>query len=154
MLDTELLPEADGVAVAALVRRGEPLSAAVEVSLVDVAPRRLRVRVRNTTSLPDVARLDRTAAARHALTSCHLVLTVEGGGWLSLADPPDHARTAAASCTNIGLWPALVGEPGSSDTILAAPVILEDHAAVRPRVPANCSTPRKSTSFSPSACWP
>ena len=56
----------------------------------------------------------------------------ERGAWLSLADPPADAVEAAARCRNVGLWPVLVGEPGASDTVLASPIILEDHPQVAP----------------------
>ena len=53
--------------------------------------------------------------------------------WLSLADPPPDAAELAAACVNTGLWPILVGEPGSADTVLASPIILEDHPQLAPK---------------------
>jgi hypothetical protein len=57
---------------------------------------------------------------------------VQHGEWLSLADPPADAVEAASICRNAGLWPVLVGDVGTADTMLASPIILEDHAQVAP----------------------
>jgi hypothetical protein len=35
----------------------------------------------------------------------------------------------------VGVWPVLVGPPGSDDTLLASPIILEDHPQVAPESP-------------------
>jgi hydrogenase maturation protease len=120
---------------AVLLRRWERLTAQTEISAErindDLA--RITVRVSNTSDLQVNDDNDaRATAVRHALVSTHLVLTVADGRWLSLADPPEDARDAAATCSNVGLWPVLVGEPGDDLTILASPIILEDHPRVAP----------------------
>ena len=93
---------------------------------------RVRVVVRNTGAFSLTGDRDRERALCHSLISTHAILTVEHGEWLSLADPPADAVDVAAACRNTGLWPVLVGDPGTSDTVLASPIILEDHPQVAP----------------------
>jgi len=68
-----------------------------------------------------------------AMGSTHAVLTVSGGAFFSLADPPELLRDLARDCLIDGCWPALVGAEGSTDRILAAPMILSDY----PRIAAD-----------------
>jgi hypothetical protein len=130
--EVELLRDGRGLAVGALVRDSAALAAAVRLQAERLPGDLVRVRaaVSNTSDLATDAAGDRVRALRHSLAATHVILEVEGGRWLSLADPPDDACHAAQECRNIGLWPVLVGEPGSADTILAAPIILEDHPQV------------------------
>jgi hypothetical protein len=44
---------------------------------------------------------------------------------------------ASSALVNDGLWPVLVGEDGSRDTVLAAPIILSDYARVAPESPGD-----------------
>ena len=44
---------------------------------------------------------------------------------------------AASSCFNDGLWPVLVGAAGERHTMLASPIILEDHPRVAPESPGD-----------------
>lgn len=60
-----------------------------------------------------------------SLRSCHALLGVEGGTFVSSTDP------RAAGCAHRGLWPVLVG----SDLLLAAPILLPDHPEVAPESP-------------------
>lgn len=134
----EALAGPDGQVVGVLIRDHEELRAELEVSAerLEGGLRRVRVRVANVTPY-EVGERDRERAMRHSLVSTHAVLGVEGGRWLSLADPPAHAVEAAAACINAGMWPVLVGEPGDDDTILASPIILEDHTQVAPESPGD-----------------
>ncbi len=136
--EVEALTEADAV-VGALLRDSRPLEGEIEISAERVQPGvvRVRVAVRNLTPLEEGAMPDREEAMLHSLVSTHAILGVEGGRWLSLADPPAHALAAADTCRQIGMWPVLVGEPGSGDTILASPIILEDHPEVAPESPGD-----------------
>ncbi|HEX6492496.1 MAG TPA: hypothetical protein VF112_03235, partial [Candidatus Dormibacteraeota bacterium] len=134
----EPLAGPDGEVVGVVVRDHAELRAELEVSAerLDGTMRRVRVRVANTTPY-DAGGDDRGRVMRHSLVSTHAVLGVEGGHWLSLADPPEHATAAAAGCVNTGMWPVLVGEPGDDDTVLASPIILEDHTQVAPESPGD-----------------
>jgi hypothetical protein len=132
--DVEALRGEAGLVVGALVRDCEPLNVEVSLEAHRIGPdlARVRVVVRNAGAFSLSGERDRERALRRSLISTHAILTAENGEWLSLADPPAEAAEAAATCRNTGLWPVLVGEPGSSDTVLASPIILEDHAQVAP----------------------
>ena len=107
-----------------VVRTWEALSGAVDVRRDG---RRVTVRVRNTTPWDDG---DRPDAQRRAFCSTHAVLRTTGA-FVSPLDPQ------AASCVSEGWWPVLVGEPGSADTVLASPIILEDHPRIAPESPGD-----------------
>jgi hypothetical protein len=80
---------------------------------------------------------DREEALRHAFCSAHLVLRARGAAFVSQQDPPAALRDATAALRNEGLWPVLVGEPRSRDTVLASPFILEDHPRIAPESPGD-----------------
>ena len=132
--DVEALHDDAGQVVGALIRDFEPLD--VEVSLearrLGAGLTQVRVLVRNAAAFSLTGERDRERALRQSLVSTHAILTVDNGEWLSLADPPADAVDSAAACRNVGLWPVLVGDPGSSDTVLASPIILEDHPRIAP----------------------
>ncbi|PZR78088.1 MAG: hypothetical protein DLM65_13985 [Candidatus Aeolococcus gillhamiae] len=130
----EWLRGEDGLVAGALVRAHQPLTVAVDISATRVSPdiARLRVAITNVTTVTAADVADRGAALRHALLSTHVVLGTKNGAWLSLADPPADAVQLARDCVNTGLWPILVGAPGSDDTVLASPIILEDHPQLAP----------------------
>ena len=68
----------------------------------------------------------------------HAMLRTAHGGFVSLTDPPERRFVAAAeACDNVGVWPILVGEPGSADTMLCSPIILEDHPRIAPESPGD-----------------
>jgi hypothetical protein len=67
----------------------------------------------------------------------HAILRTGTGGFVSLTDPPDALQAAAAACENAGMWPVLVGEPGSRDTLLCSPIILEEYPRIAPESPGD-----------------
>jgi hydrogenase maturation protease len=71
------------------------------------------------------------------LRAAHAMLRAPDGAFVSLTDPPERLRDAAEACGNIGVWPVLVGEPGSADTMLCSPIILEDHPRIAPESPGD-----------------
>ena len=81
---------------------------------------RVRVVVENETPWSGTERED---ALRQSLCSTHVVLRAREGGFRSAAE---------SKCENLGLWPVLVGEPGATDTMLAAPIILGDYPQIAP----------------------
>jgi hypothetical protein len=95
---------------------------------------RMTVDVVNATPF---AGADRECALHHTFCSAHVVLRARAGAFVSLTDPPEALRDAAGACVQEGLWPVLVGEPGERHTILASPIILEDHPRVAPESPGD-----------------
>jgi hypothetical protein len=111
-----------------VVRRREPLAGAVTMRAAEVpGPWRalkLQVRVENRTDLGIVPGR-REDALPSALVAAHTIITVDGGKFLSMTDPPEWARPAVAGCRNEGGWPVLA-DPGDH-VVLSSPIILYDH---------------------------
>jgi hypothetical protein len=105
-----------------------PLAGAVSVRAAEVpGPWRalkLQVRVENRTDLGRVPGR-REDALPSALVAAHAIITVDGGKFLSMTDPPEWAQPAVAGCRNEGGWPVLA-DPGDQ-VVLSSPIILYDH---------------------------
>ncbi len=80
-----------------------------------------------------------------ALVSTHAILTVAGGEFVSLLDPPDEWRTAVAGLPQRRRLAGAGRRAGQRDTMLASPIILYDYPQVAPRAPATSSTAPRST---------
>ncbi|HKR48864.1 MAG TPA: hypothetical protein VJT72_04645 [Pseudonocardiaceae bacterium] len=74
----------------------------------------------------------RHLALRHSLIAAHTVLAVTDGEFISLTDPPEWAKHAAAACHNERVWPVMIGDAGRRDVILASPIILYDYPVIAP----------------------
>jgi hypothetical protein len=97
---------------------------------------RLTVRVHNKSRVAPTA--GRNEALRKALVSAHALLTISGGAFISLLDPPEAAKLAASRCKNRHVYPVLAGEPGegqTAQTVLASPIILYDFPAIAAQSP-------------------
>lgn len=129
----ETISDASGTLWARVLRVREPLRFSIRIA---AEPRdslvSLRVRVENTTPWSPGTDDLREAALRRSLLSCHVLLGVQNGAFLSLIDPPAHAAAAALGCRNHRLWPVLAGATGERDVMLAAPIVLYDYPAVAP----------------------
>ncbi len=108
---------------------------------VDIAAKMLRerlfqvtVRITNLVSSED---RDREAVLLRSLVSTHTILSVRGGEFVSLLDPPDEFRDEAKACRNIGTWPVLAGEEGTHDSMLSSPIILYDYPKIAPESPGD-----------------
>jgi len=77
----------------------------------------------------------REEALPGALVAAHLIITVAGGAFLSMTDPPEWASPQVAACQNTGCWPVLAGPEGSRQVMLAAPIILPDHPQIASESP-------------------
>jgi hypothetical protein len=91
---------------------------------------RLTVRMSNLAFCP--AGTGRDTALLHSFVSTHVVIRCTNGALISLLDPPGDLQDVAATCTNVGVWPVLVGRPGTSDCMLASPNVLYDYPDVAP----------------------
>jgi hypothetical protein len=114
-----------------VVRRWHAIEGSLDVCR---EPGRVTVELANTTPWDGG---DRDDVLRRTLCSAHVVLRARGGAFVSQHDPPGHLREATDALANEGLWPVLVGEPGSRDTVLASAFILEDHPRVAPESPGD-----------------
>lgn len=95
---------------------------------------RLSLTVRNTADA-DVTTWEK--AIEHSLASAHAVITAQDGEFISMTDPPDDLADLAAGCTNLGVWPVLVGVKGATDAMLASPIILPDYPQLAPESPGD-----------------
>jgi hypothetical protein len=77
----------------------------------------------------------RNTALPTALVAAHLIITVSGGAFLSMTDPPEWASHEVAACQNAGCWPVLAGPEGSRQMMLASPIILPEHAQIAAESP-------------------
>jgi hypothetical protein len=120
------------------VRRRAPLAGAVCVRATPVSGPwgavRLQVRVENRTA-PDAAPESRPDALPSALVAAHLIMSISGGEFVSMTDPPMWAKPAVADCENIGGWPVLADPDGGRAVMLSAPIILYDHPELAPESP-------------------
>jgi hypothetical protein len=119
---------------ARVVRSRRQLTGVVDVRATELPgpwqAARLTVRVRNQTSTGPPALASRDQALPSALVAVHMIITVSGGAFVSMTDPPEWAAPAAVECENIGCWPVLAGPAGSRNITLAAPIILPDYPEI------------------------
>jgi hypothetical protein len=126
-------PLAPGASVRRSWRRLEG-SLAVRAEDVGEGVHRITVEVANTSPWPGGTRAQ---AMERTFCSTHAVLRTGAGGFVSLTDPPGELGEQARACRNEGVWPVLVGEPGQAATVLASPIILEDHPQIAPESPGD-----------------
>ena len=109
---------------------------AVDVEQVEPSLHRLTVRISNVTEgdSPDVPR---DAVLASCCTSTHVLLAALEGVFVSLLEPPEHAREAAAHCENVRCFPVLAGPEGTRDRVLASPIILYDYPQIAPESPGD-----------------
>ena len=134
MLEATPLLDSGGQAVGMIARRQQFIEGTVEVAAERAGDGLFKVAVRilNLTPLEDACHKSRDEALMRSLISTHTILGVRRGEFVSLLDPTEQFREAAAGCRNIGAWPALVGEEGERDCLLAAPIIVYDYPQVAP----------------------
>jgi hypothetical protein len=129
----------DGAVVGRMVRRREELHGVLRLGAERLAGPygavRLRAELANVSPWVPAAGADRAEAARHALVAAHLLVGLTEATFLSLLDPPEWARPAAAACVNERTWPVLVGAADRDDVVLSSPIILYDHPQVAPESP-------------------
>jgi hypothetical protein len=132
----EEIEELDGGRV---TRRREALSLRLVVSAEPLPGPygivRLRVRVENVADWAGDPG-QRADVMRHSAVATHVILAATPGTrFVSPLDPPEWARPAVTSCTNLATWPVLVGEEGDADVVLSAPMVLPDHPEIAPESP-------------------
>ena len=119
-----------------VIRRREPLEGTVAVRATPLPgpwqAARLTVEVNNESG---GAPASRDQALPGALVAAHLIITVAGGAFLSMTDPPEWAAPQVAACANTGCWPVLAGPDGDRQVMLAAPIILPDHPQIASESP-------------------
>lgn len=116
--------------------RFAPLEGAVEIGVTEVADGLIKLRLDIVNRTP-FSGGDREEAVASSMLSCHAVLGVEHGRFVSLTDPPPAWAGHAEGCANIGTWPVLVGDPWRRGVLLSSPIILPDFPQVAPESPGD-----------------
>ena len=98
---------------------------------------RVRVTILNQTPVEPERPSLRDELLLRSLVSAHTILRVAGGEFVSLIDPPEALKPAAAACRNLGTWPVLAGEEGTRTTLLSSPIIVYDYPTVAPESPGD-----------------
>lgn len=131
---SEPIHDAGGQVAGEIARRRWRLQGTMEIAAAIVGDglARVTVRVLNTTPFDDPTQRTREEALVQSLVSAHTVLRVHDGEFVSLLEPPDEYRAAAAACSNVGTWPVLVGPEGERSVMLSSPIILYDYPQVAP----------------------
>jgi hydrogenase maturation protease len=136
--------ESSGQIAGIIIRRQQAIEGAIELKVHEPAQStsnsqsqksrlfKINVRILNLTPLEDAQGRSRDEALMLSLVSTHTILSVRGDEFVSLLDPPDSFREAAASCENTGTYPVLVGEQGTRDCMLSSPIILYDFPQIAP----------------------
>jgi hypothetical protein len=131
--------EHESLAGARVARRRESLAGCVSVRATPLdgpwQAARLTVQVTNQTQPQAAGPMAREQALPAALVAAHMIITMSGGAFFSMTDPPEWVRPEVAACENIGCWPVLAGPPEARQVMLASPIILPDHPEVAAESP-------------------
>jgi hypothetical protein len=127
-------------AAAPVTRRRERLLGSVRVRATPLSGpwrgARLTVQVVNESgTAPDP--VTREQALPSALVAVHMIISISGGAFVSMTDPPEWARAEVDRCENIGCWPVLAGPPDCRQVMLASPIILPDHPELASESPGD-----------------
>lgn len=129
----ENINDQNGVLVGNICRSQNELRGTVSAEIERLPENvwKLSIDVSNRSPAPGNG-LDRNRALLASLLSAHHLLTVVGGEFVSLLDPPEHLRIAARACANVGNFPVLTGDIDDKDILLCSPILLYDHPEVAP----------------------
>lgn len=125
--------------VGVIVRQQQTHQGAIEVAaeMIEAQLYKITVYIKNISPLENAGQQNEQGVIPQIFASTHAILSVENGRFISLTDPSDPYREAAAACENIGVWPVLVGENGARDMMLASPIILYDYPEIAPESPGD-----------------
>ena len=129
---TQPLRDAGGRIAWLIAREHQRIRGEVEVSAATVEGDLVRITVQLRNLTPGAGGDTRDGALLGSLVSAHKILSLRGGEFVSLIDPPDLCHDAAEQCRNIGTWPVLAGEDGRRDVMLSSPIILYDYPQIAP----------------------
>jgi hypothetical protein len=137
--EQEVMRGPQGEPQGTIIRQQEAVAGSIEVSAEQLAGDlfKITVRVQNETLFDESDGCDRDDALLRSLVSTHTILGVRGGAFVSSIDPPERFRQFAAACKNLQSFPVMVGDPGDTDAMLAAPIILYDYPEVAPESPGD-----------------
>ena len=128
----ELHDESNGNLAGQILRTQHTIEGLIEITATRVKSGliKLCVNIKNLTGLDRAGEKSRDEALLRSFVSTHTILALREGRFVSLMDPPDVWREAAAGCSNVGTYPVLVGEEGALDCMLSSPIILYDYPQI------------------------
>jgi hypothetical protein len=117
----------------------QPINGEVEISTtkLDAQLFKLSITIRNLTAFNNADNCSRDDALMHSFVSTHTIIETRHGAFVSLLDPPDNYKAAAAECVNNGTFPVLAGDEGTRNCILSSPIILYDYPQIAPESAGN-----------------
>jgi hydrogenase maturation protease len=135
----EPVRSADGRIAGHIVRTRETIAARVDVAAerIQNGLSKITVRILNISASAKPSSPSRDDALMQSLLSAHTILSIDGGEFVSLLDPPDSLKQAVSECTNIGTWPVLAGEEAQRAAMLSSPIILYDYPQIAPESPGD-----------------
>jgi hypothetical protein len=132
--DTETITEGDSV-VGRIIRSTEEVNGVVRITAGWAdgpgVLMKVTIEVENTTDWSEPG-VPRDQVMRRSLVAVHTMAALEDAGFCSAFDPPAGSEEAVAGCKSVGAYPVLVGRTGSTDLVLASPIILYDYPAIAP----------------------
>ncbi len=93
---------------------------------------KLSLELQNRSALAQNVPATRAEALAKSFVSAHVLLAVSDGAFVSLLDPGELFREAAASCRNVGVFPVLAGDESDPTMMLCSPIILYDYPKIAP----------------------
>ncbi len=131
---SEGLYDSSGQIAGSLTQTQREVSGTVTVEAHKLTERiwKIAVDVCNTTDSPEGEDANRDEALLRSLLSAHTILTVSGGEFVSLLDPPEDLRELVSKCKNIGNFPVLAGNEGEREMMLCSPIVLYDYPQIAP----------------------
>jgi hypothetical protein len=148
-----LRDEGSGQIAGCIIRRQQAIEGAIEVRIAECGMRinepahsssspqsairnpqsfKITVRILNLTTFEVAGQKSRDEALMRSFVSTHTIMGVRDGEFASLLDPPEALSEVAASCSNVGTYPVLVGDEGTRDCMLSSPIILYDYPQIAP----------------------
>jgi hypothetical protein len=137
--EREVMRSPQGEAQGTIIREQQAVGGSVYVWAAQLADNlfKVGVQVRNETLFEASDAHDRDDALLRSLVSTHTILGIRAGEFVSSIDPPERWKQLAAQCKNLQCFPVLVGDPGETDAMLAAPIILYDYPQIAPESPGD-----------------
>jgi hydrogenase maturation protease len=139
--------ESSSEIVGVIVRRQQAIKGTVRIQIADCGVSigdsqeeqlsKVSVHILNHTPFDGANHKSRDEALMRSFVSTHTILGVQDGEFVSLLDPAEAFRQAAAGCNNVGTYPVLAGEEGTRDCMLSSPIILYDYPQIAPESAGN-----------------